>query len=109
MTEWSLPVGDLDRAVSVWEALGFRLAALHADPHPRALLSVGEDIAVGLHERPALRHAALSYTCPRLDEAMSHFLDQGLHLEPARSPVNEGPSFQLVSPEGLRILLSPGS
>ena len=40
---------------------------------------------------------------------MSHFLDQGLHLEPARSPVNEGPSFQLVSPEGLRILLSPGS
>ena len=108
LVEWSLPVHDLDRALAVWEALGFRVAALHAEPHPRALLS-GEDIAVGLHERPALRHPALCYTCPNLDETMGYLLEQGMHLDAERSPVNDGPSFQLRSPEGLRILLSPAS
>jgi predicted lactoylglutathione lyase len=107
LSEWSLPVHDLDRAVTVWESLGFRLAALYAEPHPRALLS-GEDIAIGLHERPALRRPALCYTCPHLDSAMGTLLEQGMHMDTERSPVDEGPSFQLMSPEGLRILLSPG-
>lgn len=107
LSEWSLPVHDLDRAVTVWESLGFRLAALHAEPHPRALLS-GEDIAIGLHERPALRRPALCYTCPHLDSAMGVLLEQGMHMDTERSPVDEGPSFQLMTPEGIRILLSPG-
>jgi catechol 2,3-dioxygenase-like lactoylglutathione lyase family enzyme len=107
-TEWSLPVHDVDRALAVWEALGFRLAALHAEPHPRALLG-GEDIAVGLHERPALRHPALCFVCPDLDQSMSLLIEQGMHFDPERSPIDEGPSFRLTSPEGLRILLSPGA
>jgi hypothetical protein len=99
-------VHDLEGAVPVWESLGFRLAGLHDEPHPRALLS-GQDIAVGLHERPALKRPALCFTCKELDRTMSYLIEQGLHLDPERSPVDGGPGFVLVSPEGLRILLCP--
>ena len=50
---------------------------------------------------------ALCFACRDLDRTMSRLLDQGLHLDPERSPVDGGPGFVLVSPEGLRILLSP--
>jgi catechol 2,3-dioxygenase-like lactoylglutathione lyase family enzyme len=106
LAEWSVPVHDLEGAVPVWESLGFRLAGLHDEPHPRALLS-GQDIAVGLHERPALKRPALCFTCKELDRTMSYLIEQGLHLDPERSPVDGGPGFVLVSPEGLRILLCP--
>ena len=108
LAEWSLPVHDLDRAITVWESLGFRVAALHAEPHPRALLA-GQEIAIGLHQRPAVRHPALSYACKDLDHTMGFLLEQGLHLAPERSPVDGGPGFVLVSPEGLRIVLCPAS
>jgi predicted lactoylglutathione lyase len=106
LTEWSLPVHDLERATKMWESLGFRLAAQHTDPHPRALLS-GEDIVVGLHERPALKRPVLCFTCKDLDQTMGYLIEQGLHLEPERSPVDGGPGFALRTPEGLRLLLCP--
>lgn len=108
LAEWSLPVHDLDRAITVYENLGFRVAALYAEPHPRALLS-GQEIVIGLHQRPALRRPALSYACKDLDQTMGFMLEQGLHLDPERSPVDDGPGFVLVSPEGLRIVLCPAS
>ena len=108
LTEWSLPVNDLDRAISVWEGFGFRLAALHAEPHPRALVSADE-IPVGLHQRPAVRNPALCYACKDLDHTMTYLLEQGLHLDAERSPADGGPGFVLMSPEGLRIVLCPAS
>jgi hypothetical protein len=108
LAEWSLPVHDLDPAIDAWEKLGFRLAALHAEPHPRALLS-GLDIAIGLHERPALRHPTLCFACKDLDQTMGTLMEQGQHLDPERSPIDGGPAFVLKSPEGLRILLFPAT
>jgi hypothetical protein len=102
LAEWSVPVQDLVSAMSAWESLGLRLAALHA------LLS-GEEIPIGLHQRPAVRHPALCYTCRDLDHTMRYLLEQGLHLDAERSPADGGPGFVLVSPEGLRFVLSPAS
>jgi hypothetical protein len=106
LLEWSLPVQDLDSAIDSWEGFGFRLAALHTEPHPRALLS-GLDIAIGLHERPALRHPALCFACRNLDQTMGTLIEQGLHLDAERSPIDGGPGFVLLSPEGMRLLLVP--
>jgi predicted lactoylglutathione lyase len=107
VSEWSVPVHDVDGAASVWENLGFRVAGRHDDPHPRALLS-GEDIAIGLHERPALKRPALCFTCKDLDQTMGYLIEQGLHLDAEHSPVDGGPGFVLTSPEGLRLVLCPG-
>ena len=104
--EWSIPVHGLDGAIGTWEKLGFRLAGLHTEPHARGLLS-GEDIAIGLHERPALRHPALCFVCRDLDQTVGYLIEQGFHLDPERSPIDGGPAFVLVSPEGLRLLICP--
>ena len=106
LAEWSVPVHELDGAIRVWESVGFRVAGVHAEPHPRALLS-GEDIGIGLHERSALRRPSLCYTCRDLDQTMGYLLEQGLHFDAERSLVNDGPAFRLTSPEGLHILLCP--
>jgi hypothetical protein len=39
---------------------------------------------------------------------MGYLIEQGMHLDAERSPVDGGPSFVLTSPEGLRLVLCPG-
>lgn len=105
--EYRMPVRSVADSARFWERLGF-LAAPHAR-HRDARLLAATGINLGAHEERALRAPALAFYEDGIGARLDRLLESG--IEPKRvTRTREGAieRAELVSPEGLSLLLVEG-
>jgi hypothetical protein len=105
--EYRLPVRSAGDSARFWERLGF-LAGPHSR-HRDAQLLAATGLNLGLHEERALRAPALTFYEDGIGARLDRLRESG--LEPKRvSRTREGAieRAELVSPEGLSLLLVEG-
>lgn len=98
--EYALPVNDLDRSVSFWEKLGFKMLSKKTSPYPWAILSDGLAI-VGLHQSKEFANPTITFFASDMKEKIESLKNNGL----TNFTELGGSNIVLNTPEGQKINL----
>lgn len=105
--EYAIPVGDLERARTYWERLGFVTAAEANDPWPHLSLT-SDTFDLGLYLSSDLEAPMLVFSVDDLAQVRSRLAEIGVEPAP-RLPSSLDPATHLLltAPEGTGLLVGP--
>ncbi len=98
--ELAHPVADLEKSISFWQLLGFKVVSRFTSPYPWAILSDGLSI-IGVHQSAHFDYPAITYFAADMKEKIGKLKKEGLTGFTEQGPSN----IVLTTPEHQHIFL----